>query len=294
MLIEVTRKCNEKCTHCMVDALPNGPEMDHKTFIRAVKFIKEMKCKFISLSGGDPFLHSEIFKMIRFIQMEIPYPVAIAIQSNGWWIEDEKLTKRIKKLLDNNVIQVLQISTHKDYYPNYEWTMSHKKDFESLHPNCKLLSDWQGSLTNLAYAGRAVNIMKEEDIKGAPHCLTWVSLALAANDIGIKSFRQLLDYGATKMNNPHTCTPYIDVTGKVKLGEFKCCKPIWDLSDGIPSERDLMVKCREFIPCNKCKALKNLSDQQAASLDLGRVTLSMEPYFINEVMKLNGGLRTDK
>lgn len=291
MLIRVTNKCNEKCTHCMVNSTPDSPHMEWGTFLKAVSFAKKFKVKVILLSGGDPFLHPEIFKMIRHINDNLKYPHMILMASNGWWIEDKGMTSRIEKILDTDQVQSIQISTHKKYYPNYEWTMKHKYDF--LNIGCHFEADWQGEgskgiqiSSSLVYAGRARNIMNEDDVKGLPGCLNYVSYALSAPTVGINSAEQLIDFA---MYRCHMCTPVIDVDGKIKLSENCHCPAIWDLNDGFPDSRKFLRLCQAFIPCNACKALKNLSDRQAAGLDLNRVSLGLEPYFINEVMRLNGG-----
>lgn len=291
MLIRVTNRCNENCTHCMVDSTPLSPHMEWGTFLKAVSFANKFKVKAILLSGGDPFLHPEIFKMIRYINDNLKFPHMIAIASNGWWIEDEKMKSRIQKVLDNDQVHSIQISTHRKYYPNYEWTVKHKDDY--LNMGCHFESDWQGEgsngdqvSSNLIYAGRARNIMTEDDIKGVPECLNYVSYALSAPTLGIDSTKQLIDYA---MSRYHICTPVIDVDGKIKLSENCHCPAIWDLMDGLPDSREFLKLCQSFIPCNACKSLKNLSDQLAAGLDLNRVSLGLDHYFINEVLRLNGG-----
>lgn len=155
MLIEITNKCNEKCTHCMVNAFPNGSDMEESVFLKSVNFAVN-NSHVISISGGDPFLHPEFFKFMRYLITKVnsaKHSVGIVIESNGWWITDGKIVERIKKLVSNKNIFGIQISTNKKYYPNYEFTMSHKDDYSKISDKVKLLSDWQGVDTHILYMG---------------------------------------------------------------------------------------------------------------------------------------------
>lgn len=176
--------CNENCSHCMVNATPDGPHMSASTFVKALHFAKFNKQKIISISGGEPTLHPEFFKLMNILFTTIKnMEVGVVLESNGWWIEDENMKNRISRILDNDQVLGMQISTNKKYYPNYEKIMSHQRDFENLHSKIKFTADWQGVDTHLKYMGRAKNLMKKEDVTGLPNCMNWVSYALNLNNL---------------------------------------------------------------------------------------------------------------
>lgn len=175
--------CNEKCIHCMVNALPDGPYMKSATFAKALDFGLLNKLKIFSISGGEPTLHPEFFKLMHFMFTVIKNKeVGVLLESNGWWIEDKKMCERISKLMDHPQVLGMQISTNKKYYPNYEWTMSHREDYEKLHSKIKFTADWQGVDTHLRYMGRGKNILNKDDATGFPNCMNWVSYALNLNN----------------------------------------------------------------------------------------------------------------
>lgn len=283
MLIEITRMCNEQCTHCMVNATPAGPHMDMRVFKTAVDFGIHIGAHTFSISGGDPFLHPECFKMFRHLLNKLESrQAAIMIESNGWWIEDEKMCSRIKKLLDNPLVFGMQISSNKKYYPNYEWTCSHKDDYEKLHNKIKFLVDWQGEVTNIHYMGRAVNILKEDEIKGVPPCLNYISVALQYDQLGLPQsnrLKHLVKYMEFVRNK--TCAPYVDVNGYIRVSEGCDCRSVGNVKEmplnaGEWYFEKIFKNIQGFIPCNRCKALKNLPSYKLDALNELRLRLGYD------------------
>lgn len=275
MLIEITRMCNEKCTHCMISATPDGPHMKFDTFTKAVSFALVNKIRVISISGGEPTLHPEFFKMVRYLLNSIKgKEVIVILESNGWWIEDKKLCDRIAKLMNDPQIVGMQISTNKNFYPNYEFTMSHQKDFESLHPKIKFTHDWQGVDTKLRYMGRGKNIMKKSDAKGMPNCMNFVSYALNLNNLGIPKLKHniktLTEIGIARAK---TCTPYINISGEVSICEGDCVPALISIKNVTSRQhieklsQEMFRKILDFIPCNKCGSFVNMSQDMCQKMD---------------------------
>lgn len=292
MLIQITRKCNENCSHCMVDALPEGPHMDRSTFIKAVNFGVVNKIPMINISGGDPILHPNFFYFMSYLLDKLHGTnIFVAIESNGWWIGYKRLCDRINKLLDNRNILALQISTNKRYYPNYEWTMSHKSDFEKLHNKIKFTADWQGIETPLRRLGRAKNIISEDEVKGLPGCMNFVSYALQRDNLGLTGghvFQQLIYFAALRGK---TCVPFIKVNGDVCLSEGIECKPIANINDWYNRYNNsefcskLLDAMTSFIPCDHCKCCKNFTIDVVKMLDEARVRWGLDPKFIDIYIK---------
>lgn len=66
--IEITRKCPNCCLHCSSSANAHCNEkMSYDKFKEIVLDAKELGANTICLSGGEPFLHSEIIEMIDFV-----------------------------------------------------------------------------------------------------------------------------------------------------------------------------------------------------------------------------------
>jgi len=66
--IEIIRKCPNNCLHCSSLSNENCTEvLDYDRFVSVVQDAAELGAMTICLSGGEPFLHSRISDMIRFI-----------------------------------------------------------------------------------------------------------------------------------------------------------------------------------------------------------------------------------
>ena len=285
--------CNEKCTHCMVNALPDGLHMKSATFAKALDFGLLNKLKIFSISGGEPTLHPEFFKLMHFMFTIIKNKeVGVLLESNGWWIEDKKMCERISKLLDHPQVLGMQISTNKKYYPNYEWTMSHREDYEKLHSKIKFTADWQGVDTHLRYMGRGKNIMNKDDATGFPNCMNWVSYALNLNNFGIPRNKQCVQaIGEIAIMRGKVCTPYITYDGRISICEGDCVPSLISLDDWfVHTSRklsdEMFKKILDFIPCNKCGTFKNMSQEMCYKFDNLREQFGLPRKFEEAWLKL--------
>jgi len=58
--IEITRRCNAKCIHCIVDAgLEKPEELTTEQILKLIEDLSDLGCKNIALTGGEPFLRKE-------------------------------------------------------------------------------------------------------------------------------------------------------------------------------------------------------------------------------------------
>lgn len=66
--IEIIRRCPNNCVHCSSVSDENCTEvLDYDRFIMIVQDAAKLGAKTICLSGGEPFLHSRISDMIKFV-----------------------------------------------------------------------------------------------------------------------------------------------------------------------------------------------------------------------------------
>ena len=67
--IEVTQRCPNRCIYCssLSDATKTQ-YLDYETICRVVDDAKSLGAKSVSLSGGEPFLHSDIVKIAEYIK----------------------------------------------------------------------------------------------------------------------------------------------------------------------------------------------------------------------------------
>lgn len=82
-LIEVTTGCNLKCPMCFAESGPGGKHVDFSTFTRMVDRLVEVEgvVDVLQISGGEPTLHPDIVRMVRYA-WEQPIQ-AVMINTNG-------------------------------------------------------------------------------------------------------------------------------------------------------------------------------------------------------------------
>ncbi len=92
--VEVTGKCNLKCSHCRASYDPS----DHVTLDLVEKLFKfaNLKQGFnFTVSGGEPFLYPDLIKLLSFVKSKSPNEVVIT--TNGYHIKDHIIAE-IQKL----------------------------------------------------------------------------------------------------------------------------------------------------------------------------------------------------
>src|SRR5262249_37978623 len=82
-LVEVTSGCNLKCPMCFAESGPGGQHLDFATYTRMVDRLVHLEgvADVLQLSGGEPPLHPELLRMVRYAY-EQPIQV-VMIHANG-------------------------------------------------------------------------------------------------------------------------------------------------------------------------------------------------------------------
>jgi hypothetical protein len=93
-LIEVTSNCNLKCPMCFAESGPGGKHVDFETYARMVdRYVYlEGNADVLQLSGGEPTIHPDLVRMVRYAY-EKPI-AAVMINTNG-----TRLTPRLVESL---------------------------------------------------------------------------------------------------------------------------------------------------------------------------------------------------
>jgi uncharacterized radical SAM superfamily Fe-S cluster-containing enzyme len=82
-LVEITSNCNLQCPMCFAESGPGGRHIDFETYARMVdRFVAlEGDADVLQLSGGEPTLHPELLRMVRYA---CDKPIAaVMINTNG-------------------------------------------------------------------------------------------------------------------------------------------------------------------------------------------------------------------
>lgn len=88
--IEITSLCNERCLHCYIpgENKVHGRMMSTENAIKLIDQFAEMQGLRVTFSGGEPFLHKDIFKILQHSRKK---DLMIFIQSNISTISDEDI-----------------------------------------------------------------------------------------------------------------------------------------------------------------------------------------------------------
>lgn len=94
--IEITSLCNERCLHCYIpgENKTHGRMMSTEDAIKIINQFADMQGLRITFSGGEPFLHRDIFKILKHSRDK---DLMIFIQSNISTINDEDI-QMLRKL----------------------------------------------------------------------------------------------------------------------------------------------------------------------------------------------------
>jgi uncharacterized radical SAM superfamily Fe-S cluster-containing enzyme len=98
-LVEITSNCNLKCPMCFAESGPGGTHIDFATYKRMVdRYVRlEGVADVLQLSGGEPTLHPELLRMVRYA---CDQPIqAVMINTNGIRLaHDEALVAELATL----------------------------------------------------------------------------------------------------------------------------------------------------------------------------------------------------
>ena len=66
MYIELTSSCNMQCPYCYNDSGNSGIYLDKKYIFKLLDELSERKIYRVVFSGGEPFLHKDIYELIKY------------------------------------------------------------------------------------------------------------------------------------------------------------------------------------------------------------------------------------
>lgn len=102
LYIEITSDCNLRCKHCYNNSGLNIIELSYDKIIKILDYCAEKKCENLTISGGEPILHPDFFKVIDYASSRFKN---IIIGTNATML-DQKNVKKLKKY----EIEMFQVS----------------------------------------------------------------------------------------------------------------------------------------------------------------------------------------
>ena len=102
--LHVTNRCNLKCAHCVYDSGKlNMADMSLETVKKLNTGFKSMRVKEVHITGGEPLLNKELFKIIDYLHSE---GYLVRLQSNGYLINKETAEKLKACGIDHILISI--------------------------------------------------------------------------------------------------------------------------------------------------------------------------------------------
>jgi len=227
MLIRVTEKCRMGCSHCMINAGPNGRHMARDIYKQTLEFIRETGFPLMMISGGEPMEHPDI---LILLQMAVDAGLKTTLLSNGMFLTDQELTK---KVLDLDVL--VQITNDSRFYPEKVPHIKHEKVI--YEDSIRLVSPFGRALEN-----------KIPVTRQSPLCFNFRSIVRHFHD-----FLQGLYQLRLRMK---MCTPSINIDGSISAGESNSCHCIGTVYDSNLELTNKVCNMR----CDKCGLVNNLDE----------------------------------
>lgn len=108
---QLTYRCNAKCVMCDMHLRDKTGELSTLQVVKVIKELKELGCKMITLSGGEPFLRTDLFEIIKYCNKK---GVLVAIHTNGLLINSSNINKLAKLKVHSINISLHHPSSRQD------------------------------------------------------------------------------------------------------------------------------------------------------------------------------------
>lgn len=158
--VEITSKCNLYCRHCYNNSsITNNTELATKTIKNLYEDFANNNIRYIALSGGEPFLHTNIQNILDFSEK---YSIDTQIVTNG--------------VLIANFIEKI----HKNPYLNFQISID---GIGEIHDKLR---------------GKPIFDIVDKNIDLLKQCTKYVVLKATINKFNIKDLKNIIEYSVSK------------------------------------------------------------------------------------------------
>lgn len=218
----------------MIDA--SGPDGDHMgldVFRQTLDFVEACNARVLTISGGEPFEHPEIDKILKMCaDFQVRTSAVVTVCSNGLFALDEK-----KFDLAEHCGLVIQVTNDKRYYGCDLYLIKHKfnRPLMCFEDRIRIIVPCRRTRKNKIPATRM-----------SPMCF---NLRSAVRTLGFEKGLLALE------SNGKYCTPSVNIDGGIVAGEMDTCHPIGDV---LMKPDELTEEVRKM-RCSECGLRNNLS-----------------------------------
>jgi len=240
MLVRITHHCTMHCSHCMIEATPDGEHMTVDVFRHTLDYVHRMQSPWIFLSGGEPTDHPDILPLL---QMAKDHGLVVLLMSNGLFLEG---TNRRDEILD--LVHTVQVTNDPRFYP--------LQIHMPVHPKV----GYETQIRQVAPFGRALT-NKLACTRLSPFCFNLRSLTRLYHDV-LYALQHQRARGAF-------CSPSVNLDGTVVAGEAPSCSPIGTVRD----TSEVLTRNICNLTCTRCGLINNCSQDQKRAVGEARIIL---------------------
>lgn len=120
--------CNERCRFCPCsEESADVPSLTFEEICTAIRrAIEERGVKNILLSGGEPTIHPDYFRILEFIKS---YNVNISLLTNALKLAEDNFTERMFSIINGEKLDVT-VAFHSHIPEKHDFLTQHKGSFE--------------------------------------------------------------------------------------------------------------------------------------------------------------------
>lgn len=253
MLIQITNSCSMQCPHCLQDSVSSEAHMKGIILNKALGLASRLGCNILSISGGEFTEHPEFYNLIKaansaYVLLHGPFWEGV-LESNGLFLGDKEKTEKVLELLETTKFKTLQITSVKGTYPKYDKVKYYFNKALSRARFRELVREGRiyfvEQIERMDDIGRAQKSSKYHQIASEkPYLPTCINMALTSRQL--QDFRQVVNF---LESNGKVCSPFVDYTGIVHMGESIFCHQIGSVDDSIEDLYDKLVHSKL---CGNC------------------------------------------
>lgn len=195
------------------------------------------------LSGGEPTENKNLIDFCRWFDNANVGDLGFSIVSNGMWLKDESKCKDIEEITNMQSFVAMQVFTHKKWYKEYDYVVSHKGEYEKYNHVIVDIDDkiWMQDLGRARYDNDAQN-----EVDNNPYFMSCLNASLMSHQS-----KDPVDFGVYMTLKKQFCKPSVDCLGNVRMSESRFCPSVGNVCDDLFF--DIWERMQSFKPCGYCR-----------------------------------------
>lgn len=248
MYLQITTKCNMKCSHCCYSCTMKGKHGNLATIRKAIYFAASIDDETISIGGGEPTIHPDFFEILKLCLQEFNY---VWLATNG---SQTDAMFRLADIIDGN--DYPECDCTEDEIEDYGCLCYEKYEDEIIYQEDKLSVALSQDYFHDEIDQRIVDLWTNRSKINGSH---FEIRDVTQSNSGIIAEGRARKTGSGWNEDDCVCSDlFIRPDGKIKLCGCLKSPVIGDIWDGIDEKwKDVVYNNDDFNDTRCHKALKN-------------------------------------